>query len=722
MNIEQNMNTLKWNTIPWTLIDKYILQIQNRIYYAEKKNDKKHVYILQSKFSKSWSLQTKNFFELCFIIFLQKNKKEKNIKKLSLKENEFKEFLQTMYPFFYNNENIKNKIFSIFSLEKKEKKVTNVKKEKIEKIKERKKEKSIKKFFNSFIDYKTPITYKIDAPLFAQKILFKYYQFQFLQHVFLFSIDLMYSNINLKDLTLRNSIFFIISKKSIYNKKNKKYEIRSYNSNKLNLGWFTDFDIFFKEKIDVYRKSKSLKKKLKDLLQIFYLTKDIHYQVLENNKEFLWSLSFQFTYLNEKMSLSFLMLFFPLFFIENKKFKKSFSKEKIEEIKKIIILIQKKKIIESQWQGRYECYSYYFNKGASSFKKIQAIYKNICDEPKYILKIEIKKLWLLIEQLNNKKSKKNKLFENFFYLLKNLFFYGLEKSFFHILKKQDFNLSNSFLKQILIFDKNQIIILHKNDVFLKKFCQFFFSSLFLSSKEKIKMDQIIEKRNISSLPLSWNLCRKNSLGDFDLIKMQIVHSFMPYEKNPPGINFLGFHINQLNKKYYLQKNIDLEYFKKPIYNTTKFNIQTFIAPSLSNVRHHLLQIRTVIKQSKTLNQELLIKRLSPTIRGWSKFYSQAFFFLNKKKEYQKTAKYCDYLTFKMLWRWACRRHPNKNRKWIKLKYFKTLNNKNWVFCTSKKIETAEKNSSNNPTLIPLEKTSFIYATSLYLCLPLHREA
>ena len=33
----------------------------------------------------------------------------------------------------------------------------------------------------------------------------------------------------------------------------------------------------------------------------------------------------------------------------------------------------------------------------------------------------------------------------------------------------------------------------------------------------------------------------------------------------------------------------------------------------------------------------------------------------------------------MLWQWAVRRHPNKGRKWIKDKYFKTRGARNWVF-------------------------------------------
>src|SRR5690606_37441268 len=39
----------------------------------------------------------------------------------------------------------------------------------------------------------------------------------------------------------------------------------------------------------------------------------------------------------------------------------------------------------------------------------------------------------------------------------------------------------------------------------------------------------------------------------------------------------------------------------------------------------------------------------------------------------------DHRIFQALWRWAVRRHSNKNRWWIKDKYFKSIDGRNWVF-------------------------------------------
>jgi RNA-directed DNA polymerase len=39
----------------------------------------------------------------------------------------------------------------------------------------------------------------------------------------------------------------------------------------------------------------------------------------------------------------------------------------------------------------------------------------------------------------------------------------------------------------------------------------------------------------------------------------------------------------------------------------------------------------------------------------------------------------DQAIFWALWQWARRRHPNKPKKWVREKYFQSLNDRNWVF-------------------------------------------
>ena len=44
----------------------------------------------------------------------------------------------------------------------------------------------------------------------------------------------------------------------------------------------------------------------------------------------------------------------------------------------------------------------------------------------------------------------------------------------------------------------------------------------------------------------------------------------------------------------------------------------------------------------------------------------------------------DYVLYELLWRWAKRRHPKKNKWWISTRYWHRVGNRNWVFSTENK--------------------------------------
>ncbi len=116
----------------------------------------------------------------------------------------------------------------------------------------------------------------------------------------------------------------------------------------------------------------------------------------------------------------------------------------------------------------------------------------------------------------------------------------------------------------------------------------------------------------------------------------------------------------------------------------KKNLSILLVPSRSNVKNYLQQIKQVIKKSKTDAQDFLIDKLSYKINLWCYSYRIVS---NKKIFY-----YCDHMILKWLWRWSCRRHPNKNKNWILNKYFHSIQKKNkkhtnqsrWNFCVYKK--------------------------------------
>jgi RNA-directed DNA polymerase len=59
------------------------------------------------------------------------------------------------------------------------------------------------------------------------------------------------------------------------------------------------------------------------------------------------------------------------------------------------------------------------------------------------------------------------------------------------------------------------------------------------------------------------------------------------------------------------------------------------------------------------------------VRGWTNFYCHVVS--------AATFSQVDRALFESLWRWAKRRHPNKNLHWCRNKYFGRVGERNWVF-------------------------------------------
>jgi len=107
------------------------------------------------------------------------------------------------------------------------------------------------------------------------------------------------------------------------------------------------------------------------------------------------------------------------------------------------------------------------------------------------------------------------------------------------------------------------------------------------------------------------------------------------------------------------------------WNFRKYKGKLLIKPSKKAQHNVLEKIRNVIDLCKARTQDELIGRLNPIIRGWCNYHqgtvaSDVFSRVNHE-------------IFKALWRWACRRHPNKGLRWIKARYWKTEGNRRWVF-------------------------------------------
>jgi RNA-directed DNA polymerase len=114
-------------------------------------------------------------------------------------------------------------------------------------------------------------------------------------------------------------------------------------------------------------------------------------------------------------------------------------------------------------------------------------------------------------------------------------------------------------------------------------------------------------------------------------------------------------------------------------NIRKYKGKLLIKPSKEAVKSLVDKVRRIIKSMWGVPPATLIMKLNAVIRGWVNYH--------KHIVAKKVFSYIDYLLFKMLMRWAKRRHPNKGSRWIWNKYF---TNGSYEATFSIKIKTEKK--------------------------------
>lgn len=119
-------------------------------------------------------------------------------------------------------------------------------------------------------------------------------------------------------------------------------------------------------------------------------------------------------------------------------------------------------------------------------------------------------------------------------------------------------------------------------------------------------------------------------------------------------------------------------------NIRKYDGKLLIKPAKKNVKAFLTKVREIVKTHKTARQADLIKMLNPVIRGWAGYHRHVVA--------GEVFRSVDAQIWRLLWRWAKRRHPNKGGRWIRRQYFKTVGSRRWVFAA----ETGETLPNGKP--------------------------
>jgi len=114
------------------------------------------------------------------------------------------------------------------------------------------------------------------------------------------------------------------------------------------------------------------------------------------------------------------------------------------------------------------------------------------------------------------------------------------------------------------------------------------------------------------------------------------------------------------------------------FNIRKYNGKLLIKPSNKSQKKIIEKLHEVIYNNKSASQCLLIEILNPVITGWGNYFRHVV----SKEVFAKI----DHILVGQLKRWAFRRHTRKSKRWVLNKYFKSENNRKWVFKDSLEVE------------------------------------
>ena len=328
--------------------------------------------------------------------------------------------------------------------------------------------------------------------------------------------------------------------------------------------------------------------------------------------------------------------------------------------------------LEPEWEARFEPNSYGFRPGRSCHDAISAIFTAIRCKPKFVLDADIAKCFdkinheRLLEKLNTYPTlrkqirawlkagvmDRNELFPTsegtpqggvISPLLANIALHGMEErinkefpEMSHAGRETWFHKKGTkFMSPKLVRYADDFVILHEDITVVQR-----------------------SREIISEWLKDMGLELKPS-------KTRVSHTLHEHQGEAPGFNFLGFNI----KQWEVSKHHSGKHLNKTL------GFKTIIKPSTESIQNHYQKLSNIVDQNKTITQKGLIEKLNPIIRGWSQYFSGVV----SKATYQKL----DALLYGKLKRWAERRHPNKGKKWVAKKYWKSNGEKNWIFADAK---------------------------------------
>jgi len=101
------------------------------------------------------------------------------------------------------------------------------------------------------------------------------------------------------------------------------------------------------------------------------------------------------------------------------------------------------------------------------------------------------------------------------------------------------------------------------------------------------------------------------------------------------------------------------------------NGKLLIKPSKKNTRTFLRKVREIVRRNAGAPTHALIRQLNPVIRGWANDHRHVVA--------KRASGRVDHVIFRLIWKWARRRHPRKGARWVKRRYFDRVGTRDWWF-------------------------------------------
>ncbi|MFG6107714.1 group II intron reverse transcriptase/maturase [Leptothoe sp. EHU-05/26/07-4] len=298
--------------------------------------------------------------------------------------------------------------------------------------------------------------------------------------------------------------------------------------------------------------------------------------------------------------------------------------------------------LEPQWEAKLDPNMYGFRPGRSCQDAIEAVYRTIFRQPKYVLSVDIRGCFDNISHdAILKKSRTPTWMKR---LIKGWLKCGVLDNGFH--RTERGSPQGGVISPLLA-----LIALQGLERHIKRLGTDTYRIYVIAYADDI----VILARRENDIHRAQAALAKwlHTIGlELNPQKTTISHTL---NGESPGFEFLGFQVRQHSVGKYRARR---EY-------------KTLITPSPKNVKRHLEHLKTILHKCRGATQQELIGQLNPVIQGWCQYYRSV-------NSSQTFANLSSILFFRLL-SWAKHRHGNLNVHQIVSCYWLVNAGGGWVF-------------------------------------------